>query len=198
MKQVAIAFDTTGANPKEGHRFSELVARQIGNDKTLRLNAGADGLKDQLQRLLAFTDGAQVVVLDGARWRRFMRAELKAGADAKARGLMKDVFDVGAWAKERFPRQRKDVEAIGRQVGVRVDGDATGLEREVMVLAAIVSTQADAPDQAPSEHNFNSHDTSAPAVAQPVSQSNSGRWSEIKALGNCMVLKIKKLTRVHL
>lgn len=138
MKQVAIAFDTTGANPKEGHRFSELVARQIGNDKTLRLNAGADGLTDQLQRLLAFTDGAQVVVLDGARWRRFMRAELKAGADAKARGLMKDVFDVGAWAKERFPRQRKDVEAIGRQVGVRVDGEATGLEREAVVLAEII------------------------------------------------------------
>lgn len=140
MKQVAIAFATTGPSPKDGHRFSELALVEQGTDRRLHIKIEAEGRNTFVARFHEidnFIGDASLVVLNGGRWRRFLRVELKAIKGRRARRLMREVIDVGDWAHQRFPRQRKNVTAIANRMGISGTKELTGLEREAELLGMI-------------------------------------------------------------
>lgn len=152
-RQFVVAFSTTGPSPKDGHRFSEvlLVGQDGGelNDQSARFTFA---LRSESETLLTFATAlttikalvgsSMIVVHDAGKWRRFLRAELKTVKRHGAGHLLTNVLDVGAWAHQRFPRQRKDVAAIARRVGVEVPSGLTGLELEVELLRCIANVMA--------------------------------------------------------
>lgn len=140
MKQVAIAYATTGPAPKDGHRFSELVLVEQGTDRRLHVKVEPEGgntFAAHFDKIDSFIGDASLVMLNGGRWRRFLRVELKAIKGRRARRLMREVIDVGDWAHQRFPRQRKSVTAIASRMGISGTKELTGLEREAELLALI-------------------------------------------------------------
>ena len=145
MRQFVVAFATTGNTPKDGHRFSEivLVGQEDGrlNDQRAAFKlgeaAGQVAFPAALSAIKALVGDAQIVVHDAGKWRRFLRAELRTIKRHGATNLMSNVVDVGAWAHQRFPRQRRDVAAIARKAGVAVPAHISGLELEAELLRRI-------------------------------------------------------------
>jgi hypothetical protein len=140
MKQVAIAFATTGPSPKDGHRFSELALVEQGSNRRMHLKVESEGgntFAARFAEIDSFIGDASLVLLNGGRWRRFLRVELKTIKGRRARRLMRDLIDVGDWAHQRFPRQRKNVTAIANRMGISGTKELTGLEREAELLGLI-------------------------------------------------------------
>lgn len=148
MRQVAIAFATTGPSPKAGHRICEIVL--IGQDSGKRDGApvrfdfrGIEPTNESitfplvLSALKAFVGEATVIVHDSGKWRRFLRAELRMIKRHGAGRLLNNVIDISAWAHQRFPKQRRDVTAIARRLGIDVRKDLAGLEKEAEFLRLI-------------------------------------------------------------
>ena len=150
MKQIAVAFSTTGDSPKEGHRFSEIVLVGQDGEQTRFELLGEPALTQQvkfaeaLKVMKTLTDDAQLVVLDVGKWRRFLRAELRSIKRHGANQLMNNVVGVSDWAHQRFPRQRKDVVAIARRAGIEIPENITGLELEAELLRRIASVMNEA------------------------------------------------------
>jgi len=139
MKQVVVAFATTGNNPKEGHRFSELVAiEQVDGQPGRRLHlkfktdAAQEGktFADQFDLLDDLIGDTPIVIHHAGQWRKFLRPELDAIKKRGARRLLKQTVDVSTWAQQRFPKQRKDLAAIARKVQVNIPAGLTGIELE--------------------------------------------------------------------
>lgn len=148
MKQVAIAFATTGPSPKNGHRFSELALVEQGTDRRLHIKIETEGKNTFAARFHEIDNligDASLVVLNGGRWRRFLRVELKAIKGSRPKELMHDVIDVGDWAHQRFPRQRKNVTAIAKRLGITVTNQFQGIEREADLLALIAQQMNTSP-----------------------------------------------------
>jgi hypothetical protein len=160
MKRFAVAFATTGNSPKDGHRFSGIVVvgdengTANGEGLSFRM-AGSDEVKDvvtfsvALVAMKSLIGDSPIVVHDAGKWRRFLRAELRLIKRHGAANLMNNVVDVSAWAHQRFPRQRKDVAAIARRVGVEIPDDMGGLALEAELLRRIgrlISVQKDSTD----------------------------------------------------
>lgn len=148
MKQVAIAFATNGPSPKDGHRFSELVLVEQGTDRRLHVKVEPEGgntFAARFAEIDSFIGDASLVMLNGGRWRRFLRVELKAIKGRRERRLMRDVIDVGDWAHQRFPRQRKNVTAIANRMGISGTKELTGLGREAELLALIAQQMNTSP-----------------------------------------------------
>lgn len=148
MKQFAVAFETTGNSPKDGHRFSEIVVvgdengAAVGERSSFRL-VDSDKVKDvvkfevALETMKSLIGDSPIVVLDAGKWRRFLRAELRSIKRHGAANLMNNVVDVSAWAHQRFPRQRKDVAAIARRAGVEIPDNMSGVALEAELLRQI-------------------------------------------------------------
>lgn len=152
MKQVAIAFATTGPSPKDGHRISELALVEQGSDRRMHFKVESEGentFAARFPEIDSFIGDASLVVLNGGRWRRFLRVELKAIKGRRARRLMREVIDVGDWAHQRFPRQRKNVTAIAKRLGITGNHLLQGLEREADLLALIASRMNTSVEPAP-------------------------------------------------
>jgi hypothetical protein len=90
-----------------------------------------------LPELKSFVGNATLIVADSGRWRRFLRAELRAIKRHGAGRLLNELVDVGYWAHQRFPRQRRNVAAIARRLGIEFDKELVGLEREAELLRLI-------------------------------------------------------------
>lgn len=145
MKQIAVAFTTTGDSPKEGHRFSEIVLVDQNGERTWFELLGEPASNQQVTFEVALTaiktlvDDAQLIVHDVGKWRRFLRAALRSIKRHGANQLMNNVVGVSDWAHQRFPRQRKDVTAIARRVGIEIPENLTGLELEAELLRRIAN-----------------------------------------------------------
>jgi len=145
MKQAVIAFTTTGPSPKDGHRFSEIVVVEVGDEAhgspptRFALTDEKQKFASVLPRLKSIVGDAAIVVHNAGKWRRFLRAELRTVKRHGAGRWLKDVIDVGAWAHQRFPRQRRDVGAIAGRLGICVSADLTGLALEVELLRQIAA-----------------------------------------------------------
>src|SRR5512137_408133 len=119
MRQVVIAFSTTGKDPKAGAQISELVATEHedghATGRTLHMSFAEDAAQDgttfaqQFDTLDGFIMDARIVVFNATIWRKFMRAELRSIKKHGARRLLMQTFDVSHWARQRLPRQRKDL-----------------------------------------------------------------------------------------
>lgn len=147
MRQVAIAFKTTGASPKAGHRVSELLAAELsdGNPTGSKLHhiyTGGDQAEGktfaaQFDELDRFIGDAHVIVHQGNVWRKFMRIELRPIKSKTARRLLRDIVDVSAWAHTRFPKQRKNLASLAKKVGhVQPEGEV-GLKLDIQLLVGI-------------------------------------------------------------
>lgn len=149
MRLVVIAFATTGKDPKAGARISELAAIEQDDGRpsgrTLHLTfATAKGSVDesfaqQFDTLNNLVGDAKIVVFDAALWRRFLRPELRHVNRPGSRRLLSQTLDIRAWARQRFPKQRNDLSAIARKLGVCVSPDADGLVHDVATLSAIAT-----------------------------------------------------------
>ena len=147
MRQVAIAFATTGPSPKQGHRVSELVAvEKLDGDadgRRIHLEFKVDEAQDkptfaaQFDTLNDFIGDAAIVLHDAGRWRSFLRAELRNIKKRGARRLLNQTLDVSHWARSRYPKSRKSVEAIARKCGVSARAELTGLFLEAEQLRRI-------------------------------------------------------------
>lgn len=148
MRQVAIAFATTGPSPKAGHRICEivLVGQENGNrdGSPVRFDFSAMNPTNEpitfpvvLPALKAFVRDSTLIVHDSGKWRRFLRAELRTIKRHGAGRLLNNVIDIGAWAHQRFPKQRRDVAAIARRLGIDVGKELAGLEKEAEFLRLI-------------------------------------------------------------
>ena len=148
MRQVAIAFATTGPTPKRGHRISELVAVEkvdaepVGKVLHLYFNAG-DPASDkpsfaaQLDALDHFVADAPIVLHDPGVWRRFLRVELQGIKNKGARRLLTQVVDVSRWAHQRYPKHRKSVAALAKRLNIVASPDLSGLRLTAVQLALI-------------------------------------------------------------
>lgn len=118
MRRVAVAMSTTGPEPKQGHRITELAAVEMNGGapgKALHLRIAQDApsgpgetgvpFSDALARWTQFIAGRPMVVHDAYEFRRFLRAECKrqgVGFD-----IARDYPVVDTWllVRERFRRQ---------------------------------------------------------------------------------------------
>jgi DNA polymerase III subunit epsilon len=166
MRQVAIAFTTTGPSPKQGHRISELVAvEQVGSEqmkRTLHLffkanDAASDKLTfaTQFDALDQFIADAPIILHDTGAWRKFLRAELQGIKNKGARRLLTQVVDVSRWAHQRFPKHRKSVAAIAKRLNIVVSSELSGLrltaEQLALIGKAIRSADAKSPQSVATE-----------------------------------------------
>lgn len=150
MKQIAVAFATTGNSPKGGlHRFSEIVLLGPNGEQRRFELLGEPASNQQVRFAVALTEikdlvgDSQVIVHDAKRWRRFLRVERQSIKRHGAGQLMTNVADVSSWAHQRFPRQRKDVAAIARRVGIEIPENLSGLELEAELLRQIANVMND-------------------------------------------------------
>jgi hypothetical protein len=185
MKQVAIAFATTGPSPKDGHRFSELVLVLVkqGTDRRLHVKVEPENgntFAARFPEIDSFIGDASLVMLNGGRWRRFLRVELKAIKGRGARRLMLGVIDVGDWAHQRFPRQRKNVTAIASRMGISGTKELTGLEREAELLGLIAQQMNTSPAEPASVAPTKAVIDAFPAAPIPVAlpETRQGNWVE--------------------
>jgi len=145
MKQIAVAFSTTGDSPKDGHRFCELVLVDQDGEQTRFELLGEPASNQQvkfaeaLTAIKAMVGDAQLIVHESTRWRRFLRAEIRSIKRHGANQLMNNVVGVSDWAHQRFPRQRKDVAAIARRAGIEIPENLMGLELEAELLRRIAN-----------------------------------------------------------
>lgn len=149
MKQVAVAFSTSGPSPKAGHCISELLAAELSDSiptgsrlhHTYRCVDQVEGktFAEQFEELDKFIGEAHVIVHQGNVWRKFMRIELRPIKSKTARRLLRDIVDVSAWAHTRFPKQRKDLASLAKKVGYVPDAGEVGLRLDSQLLVGIAS-----------------------------------------------------------
>jgi DNA polymerase III subunit epsilon len=144
MRQVVLDTETTGLSPEKGHRVIEigcieLVERRPTGARFHRyLNPERDidmgalevhGISEEFLRdkprfaevaseLLAFIDGAELVIHNAAFDVSFLDAELeRAGAPDRVATRAR-VVDTLALARERYPGQKNSLDALCRRLGV--------------------------------------------------------------------------------
>jgi DNA polymerase-3 subunit epsilon len=145
MRQVVLDTETTGLEVHKGHRLIEIGAvelverRPSGRTFHTYLNPertideGArqvTGIADDFlldkphfpdiaDALLAFIDGAELVIHNAAFDIGFLDAELaRAGAHLGCIGDRASVLDTLAMARERYPGQRNSLDALCKRLGV--------------------------------------------------------------------------------
>lgn len=187
MKQVAIAFKTTGPSPKAGDRIAELMAVQADGDR-LHLVFSEDKGKTfaaLLPRLEEFIGESEVVVYHAGHWRKFLRVELRGIRKPRGRRLLEGLVDVSAWAHQRFPRQRKDIAAIARQLGITVGAELVDLERDGELLRQI-ATRMNTLDEptavAPVADTPQAEMPMVPVAETVAIESRRGNW--VERIGN--------------
>ncbi|HET7358612.1 MAG TPA: DNA polymerase III subunit epsilon [Rhodanobacteraceae bacterium] len=145
MRQVVLDTETTGLEVHKGHRLIEIGAvelierRPSGRTFHTYLNPGrtidegarqVTGIADEFlldkphfhqiaDDLLAFIDGAELVIHNAAFDVGFIDAELaRVGAHLGRVGDRASVLDTLAMARERYPGQRNSLDALCKRLGV--------------------------------------------------------------------------------
>src|SRR5881394_3167246 len=139
MRQIAIAFTTTGPSPKQGHRISELLAVEDVDGEARRtyflafkpeILGERPTFLERLDALDELVGDAPIVVHNAAQWRKYLRVELRQLKKRGARRLLRQTVDVYRWAYQRHPKRRKDIAAIARRVGITPSSELSGLRRD--------------------------------------------------------------------
>lgn len=145
MRQIALDTETTGLEVQQGHRVIEIGAVQILERRVTRhcfhtylnpdrsIDEGArqvTGIADEylldkprfhevVKEFLAFIEGAELIIHNAAFDVGFLDAELaRAGSQY---GCVRDhasVLDTLQMARDRYPGQRNNLDALCRRLGV--------------------------------------------------------------------------------
>jgi DNA polymerase-3 subunit epsilon len=144
VRQVVLDTETTGLAADQGHRIIEIgcieiVARRLtGRTLHLYLNPEReideaatevhgmtwDDLRDKprfaevAQRVVAFVDGAEVLIHNAAFDLSFLDAELARIGEGRFRERCAGVVDTLAMAREMFPGKRNSLDALCDRLGV--------------------------------------------------------------------------------
>jgi DNA polymerase-3 subunit epsilon len=144
MRQIIIDTETTGLDPKQGHRIIELAALEVANrratgrsvhlrfDPEREIDAGAtevhgmtwDDLRDKPKfaavaaEFIAFASGAEWIIHNAPFDIGFLDAELERAALPSCAELHSSVVDTLALAREMFPGKRNSLDALCERFGV--------------------------------------------------------------------------------
>jgi DNA polymerase-3 subunit epsilon len=144
MRQIIIDTETTGLDPKQGHRIIELAALEVANrratgrtvhfriDPEREIDAGAtevhgmtwDDLKDKPKfaevaaEFIAFASGAEWIIHNAPFDIGFLDAELERASLPACAELHSSVVDTLALAREMFPGKRNSLDALCERFGV--------------------------------------------------------------------------------
>ena len=144
MRQIIIDTETTGLDPKQGHRIIELAALEIVDrratgravhfrlDPEREIDAGAtevhgmtwEDLKgkprfhDVVAEFVDFARGADWVIHNAPFDIGFLDAELRLAALPECAGIHADVIDTLLLARELFPGKRNSLDALCERFGI--------------------------------------------------------------------------------
>ena len=144
MRQIIIDTETTGLDPKQGHRIIELAALEIVDrratgravhfrlDPEREIDAGAtevhgmtwEDLKgkpkfsDVIAEFVDFTRGADWVIHNAPFDVGFLDAELRLAAFGDCTGIHANLIDTLALAREMFPGKRNSLDALCERFGI--------------------------------------------------------------------------------
>jgi DNA polymerase-3 subunit epsilon len=145
MRQIVLDTETTGLEVQQGHRLIEIGAVELverrPSGRTFHTYLNPDRAIDEGARqvtgiadeflldkprfaevaddLLAFIDGAELIIHNAAFDIGFLDAELaRAGAHLGRIGDRASVLDTLAMARERYPGQRNSLDALCKRLGV--------------------------------------------------------------------------------
>ncbi|GAB3040207.1 DNA polymerase III subunit epsilon [Oleiagrimonas citrea] len=145
MRQIALDTETTGLEVQQGHRVIEIGAVQILERRVTRhtfhtylnpdraIDEGArevTGIADEflldkprfhevVDDFLAFIEGAELIIHNAAFDVGFLNAELKrAGSQYGSIADHAQVLDTLQMARDRYPGQRNNLDALCRRLGV--------------------------------------------------------------------------------
>ena len=144
MRQIVLDTETTGIGHEQGHRIIEigcveLIDRKLtGKNFHIYLNperlvdAGAfrvHGISDQFLQdkplfadkvsdFLQFIDGAQLIIHNAAFDVGFLNSELQHVRWQKKLEDYCDIFDTLTYARDKFPGQRNNLDALCKRFGI--------------------------------------------------------------------------------
>ncbi len=144
MRQIIIDTETTGLDPKQGHRIIELAALEIVDRRTTgravqfrldperEIDAGATEVhgmtwedlkgkprfRDVAAEFIDFARGADWVIHNAPFDIGFLDAELRLAALGECAGVHANVIDTLALAREMFPGKRNSLDALCERFGV--------------------------------------------------------------------------------
>ncbi len=144
MRQLIIDTETTGLDPKQGHRIIEFAALELVDrrptgrslhlhfDPEREIDAGAtevhgmtwDDLKsrpkfrDHAEEILEFTRGAEWVIHNAPFDVGFLNAEFERAALPACAAVHGGLIDTLALAREAFPGKRNNLDALCERFGV--------------------------------------------------------------------------------
>jgi len=144
MRQIIIDTETTGLDPKQGHRIIELAALEIIDRRTTgravhfrldperEIDAGATEVhgmtwedlkgkprfRDVVAEFGDFARGADWVIHNAPFDVGFLDAELRLAELPDCTGIHADVIDTLALAREMFPGKRNSLDALCERFGI--------------------------------------------------------------------------------
>jgi len=144
MRQIIIDTETTGLDPKQGHRIIELAALEIIDRRTTgravhfrldperEIDAGATEVhgmtwedlkgkprfRDVVAEFVDFARGTDWVIHNAPFDVGFLDAELRLAALPDCAGIHANVVDTLALAREMFPGKRNSLDALCERFGV--------------------------------------------------------------------------------
>jgi DNA polymerase III subunit epsilon len=144
MRQIIIDTETTGLDPKQGHRIIEFAAVEVVNrrvtgrsvhfrvDPEREIDAGAtevhgmtwDDLRDKPKfrevaaDIIEFARGAQWIIHNAPFDIGFLDAELRLAALPACTEIYAGLIDTLALAREMFPGKRNSLDALCERFGV--------------------------------------------------------------------------------
>jgi DNA polymerase-3 subunit epsilon len=144
MRQIIIDTETTGLDPKQGHRVIELAALEIIDRRTTgravhfrldperEIDAGATEVhgmtwedlkgkprfRDVVAEFVDFARGADWVIHNAPFDIGFLDAELRLAALGECAGIHANVIDTLALAREMFPGKRNSLDALCERFGI--------------------------------------------------------------------------------
>ena len=144
MRQIIIDTETTGLDPKQGHRIIELAGLEIVDRRTTgravhfrldperEIDAGATEVhgmtwedlkgkprfRDVIAEFVDFARGADWVIHNAPFDVGFLDAELRLAALPGCAGIHANVIDTLALAREMFPGKRNSLDALCERFGI--------------------------------------------------------------------------------
>lgn len=152
MRQVVVVIRTTGPAPMHGARITELGAVELVDGRLGKLqhfSIAADSntvpergrvpFSEAYATLITMLGSSPLVTHDVEVLSRFLRAECKRSGIKYT--IKRDQIVVDTWllAKQRFPRQRHDLEAVAKKLGVHASVGLVGTQRDVTLVAGVVT-----------------------------------------------------------
>ncbi len=144
MRQIIIDTETTGLDPKQGHRIIEVAALEVVNrratgrsvhfrlDPEREIDAGATEVhgmtwedlkgkpkfRDVAAEFIEFVRGAQWIIHNAPFDVGFLDAELRLAALPECAGIHDSLIDTLALARDMFPGKRNSLDALCERFGV--------------------------------------------------------------------------------